>query len=76
MLLVAAFARPFFSGESALATVGTGPTEVVILLDQSYSMAAGERWRLAQAAVSEAVSGIGPLGNVLPIHLPKERLIP
>ena len=64
MLLVAAFARPFFSGESALATVGTGPTEVVILLDRSYSMAAGERWGSAQASVSETVSGLGPLDKI------------
>ena len=64
MLLVAAFARPFFSGESALATVGTGPTEVVILLDRSYSMAAGERWGSAQASVSETMSGLGPLDKI------------
>ena len=64
MLLVAAFARPFVSGESALATVGAGPTEVVILLDRSYSMATGERWGSAQAAVSEAVSSLGPLDKV------------
>jgi hypothetical protein len=64
MLLVAAFARPFFSGEGALVTVGAGPTEVVILLDRSYSMASGERWGSAQAAVSEAVSSLGPLDKV------------
>ena len=64
LLLVAAFARPFFSGEGALATVGTGPTEVVVLLDRSYSMAAGDRWESAQAAAAQAVSGLGPLDKV------------
>jgi hypothetical protein len=64
ILLVVAFARPFFSGESALATVGAGPTEVVVLLDRSYSMAADERWGLARTAVSEVVSGLGPLDKV------------
>ena len=33
VLLVAAFARPFFEGDSALAVAGTGPREVVVLLE-------------------------------------------
>src|SRR4051812_45425020 len=63
-LLVAAFARPFFRDEAALATVGTGPTEVVVLLDRSYSMAAGKRWESAQTAAAQAVAGVGPLDKV------------
>ena len=63
-LLVAAFARPFFRGEEALATVGTGPTEVVVLLDRSYSMAAGQRWQSAQTAAAQAIAGVGPLDKV------------
>ena len=63
-LLVAAFARPFFRGENAIAAAGTGPTEVVVLLDRSYSMAAGQRWQSAQTAAAQAIAGLGPLDKI------------
>ena len=67
ILLVMAFARPFFSGGEALAVTGSGPREVVILLDRSYSMAGGGRWAAAQEAVAREIAGLGPLdrGNLL-----------
>jgi Aerotolerance regulator N-terminal/von Willebrand factor type A domain len=55
ILIVAAFARPFFERQTiALASAG-GPREVVILLDHSYSMGYGDRWARAQAAARQAV---------------------
>jgi len=45
LLLIAAFARPFFL-QGALAARATGGTrEVVVLLDQSASMGYGDRWQ-------------------------------
>ncbi len=60
-LLVAAFARPFYSGGEALAAVGSGPREVVLLLDRSYSMAADGHWEAARTAVAREVAGLGPV---------------
>jgi hypothetical protein len=64
VLLVAAFARPFFEGDSALASAGSGPREVVVLLDRSYSMSATGRWDEAVAAVRRETQGLGPLDRV------------
>ena len=36
----------------------SGPREVVILLDRSYSMGYGDRWARAQAAARQAVQGL------------------
>ena len=59
-LLVAAFARPFF-GSSALALDATGGArEVVILVDQSYSMGYGDRWDRATTAAQQAIDALGP----------------
>ncbi|HEY6361859.1 MAG TPA: BatA domain-containing protein [Vicinamibacterales bacterium] len=58
-LIIAAFARPFFEGADPLA--GTqGAREVVILLDQSYSIGYSDRWERARAAANAAVNGLGP----------------
>lgn len=57
-LFVAAFARPFFARTPAVASVGA--REVVILLDRSYSMAYGGRWKAAQDSARAVVGGIGP----------------
>ena len=59
-LLVLAFARPFFAGQDLGAVAGGGAREVVILLDQSYSLGYADRWGRAQAAASEAIDGLGP----------------
>lgn len=58
-LLVAAFARPFARG-GRLAVGGAGPEEVVVLLDQSYSMALNDHWAQAVARAKEALNGMGP----------------
>lgn len=59
VLLVAAFARPFVSSSDAAPTVANAGRDVVILLDQSFSMRAGNRWASAQAAARRIVDGLG-----------------
>src|SRR5687767_9193525 len=49
-LIIFAFARPFVRAEDNLAPPGAGAREVVILLDNSYSMGYGDRWERARAA--------------------------
>jgi hypothetical protein len=57
-LLVAAFARPFFSRRAAAGS-GSGARDVVILLDNSASMGYGDRWARARAEAQKVVSGLG-----------------
>jgi hypothetical protein len=57
LLLVAAFARPFFRAP-ALAAVTSGAREVVILLDRSYSMAYGDSWDRAKTAAREVIDDL------------------
>src|SRR5262249_34274535 len=64
VLLVAAFARPFFQGDAALAVTGTGPREVVLLLDRSYSMATAGRWDEAVEQARKAIASLGPLDRM------------
>lgn len=63
-LLVAAFARPFSTGADLGGTGGAGPAEVVVVLDQSYSMGFGDHWVQAADRAREAVGGLGPLDRV------------
>ena len=59
ILLALAFARPFFDRQSQNANAaGTGPREVVVLLDRSYSMGYGDRWSRATDAAERAISGL------------------
>ena len=58
LLIVLAFARPFFDRPIAALANAAGPREVVILLDRSYSMGYGDRWTRAQAAARQAVQGL------------------
>ena len=58
LLIVLAFARPFFDRPIAALSNVSGPREVVILLDRSYSMGYGDRWTRAQAAARQAVQGL------------------
>ncbi|MGQ0712759.1 MAG: BatA domain-containing protein [Gemmatimonadaceae bacterium] len=61
ILLAAAFARPFLDRRSErAAAAGAGPREVVVLLDQSYSMAYGDRWARATSGAERAIGGLGP----------------
>ena len=59
-ILVAAFARPFVKRKAASGVAGTGARELVVLVDRSYSMGAGDHWTRAQDAARRAVSGLGP----------------
>jgi Aerotolerance regulator N-terminal/von Willebrand factor type A domain len=59
-LLVFAFARPFLQRDDLDAAVGTGAREVVVLVDQSYSITYGDHWQRAQAAAQDAINGLGP----------------
>jgi hypothetical protein len=61
VLLALAFARPFLDRRGA-ARRGAGPAgrEVVVLLDRSYSMGAGDRWARATAAARRVADGLAP----------------
>jgi hypothetical protein len=59
-ILVMAFARPFVRRSAPLRAAGSGARELVVLVDRSYSMGAGDHWTRAQAAARRAVSGLGP----------------
>jgi hypothetical protein len=64
LLLVAAFARPFFERKNIAGPAGAGGTELVILLDRSYSMGYGDRWRRATSAVRSELAGLNPADRV------------
>jgi aerotolerance regulator-like protein/VWA domain-containing protein len=59
-LIVAAFARPFFRRAELAAAGAGGAREVVILIDNSYSMGYGDRWSRATAAARDAIEQVGP----------------
>ncbi len=63
-LIVLAFARPFFDSEVAMAVGGAGAREVVIALDQSYSMAFADRWVEAQQAARDVIAGLEAFDRV------------
>jgi hypothetical protein len=58
LLLIAAFARPFFERRNVPGTAN-GARETVILLDRSWSMGYGERWAEAQKAAIAHVQRLG-----------------
>lgn len=58
-LIIFAFARPFLQREQTIVQ-GVGAREVVVLLDQSYSMGYGDRWERARAAADDAINNLGP----------------
>lgn len=60
VLLAVAFARPFLARRHARLGGGVGEArDVVILLDRSYSMDYGDRWRRAVAAARGVVQRMG-----------------
>src|SRR5439155_10057820 len=59
LLIVAAFARPFLWRPNAATAIGPGAREVVVLLDQSYSMGYADRWDRAKAAARDAINRLG-----------------
>ena len=58
LLVVLAFARPFFKRDSLAAAAQNGAREAVILVDTSYSMEYGDRWQRARTAARDAVGGL------------------
>jgi hypothetical protein len=58
LLLIAAFARPFFPQGALAARAAGGTREVVVLLDQSASMGYGDRWQQARAAAHKAIDSL------------------
>jgi hypothetical protein len=59
-IVVMAFARPFVRRDTPLRAAGSGARELVVLVDRSYSMGAGDHWSRAQAAARRAISALGP----------------
>jgi len=60
-LLVFAFSRPFLD-QSELGLGGSsGPREIVVLVDQSYSMALGDQIEQARTEAEQIFDGLGPL---------------
>jgi hypothetical protein len=59
-LIVFAFARPFFRRNDVATAPGVGAREVVVMLDQSYSMGYADRWDRARAAARDALNALGP----------------
>ena len=57
LLIAAAFARPLVGGARERGAAAGG-RELVVLLDRSYSMGAGDRWARATAAARGAVDGM------------------
>jgi hypothetical protein len=60
-LLAIAFARPFMEDTTIGIGATTGPREVVVLVDQSYSMELGDQLAVAREAAQEVFAGLGPL---------------
>jgi hypothetical protein len=58
-IVVMAFARPFIRREGAVRAAGAGARELVVLVDRSYSMGAGDHWSRAQTAARRAVASLG-----------------
>ena len=57
LMIVAAFARPFFP-QKVLAGSAAGARELVILLDQSASMGYSDRWQQARQAARRAADSL------------------
>lgn len=58
-LIALAFARPWLP-QRAAAVAGSGGRDIVILIDRSYSMTAGDTWREARAAALATVRDAAP----------------
>ena len=60
-LLALAFARPFFDRSDLSLGAASGPREIVVLLDQSYSMEIGDQFTQALEEAREIFADLGPL---------------
>ena len=58
LLLVAAFTRPFFDRAGITSTLSSASREVVILVDNSYSMTYGDRWERALDEARRTINGL------------------
>jgi hypothetical protein len=58
--LVLAFARPLLRDDAVASDRGGAGRELIIVLDQSFSMGYGDRFPRAVAAARELVGGLGP----------------
>ncbi len=58
-LLVMAFARPFIDQPGVAAAMAASDRDLVVLLDNSYSMSYGDRWQRAQQAARDILEEIG-----------------
>jgi hypothetical protein len=58
VLIITAFARPFFNEATIASAAASGSREVVILVDRSYSMGYGDHWQRAQAEARKAVDAL------------------
>jgi hypothetical protein len=58
VLIITAFARPFFNETTIASAAASGSREVVILVDRSYSMGYGDRWQRAQAEARKAIDAL------------------
>ncbi|HEX9886815.1 MAG TPA: BatA and WFA domain-containing protein [Longimicrobiales bacterium] len=75
IVIVAAFARPFFRSEEAVAGATSGPREIVLLVDRSYSMGVGDRLPDALDAAREAVRGMGPLDRASVVFFARSAVV-
>lgn len=60
-LLAVAFARPFLDQSRLGLGAASGPREVVVLVDQSYSMGIGDKLERARAEARSVFEALGPL---------------
>jgi hypothetical protein len=59
-LVILAFARPWLQAGDAAVPIGSGAREVVVLLDNSYSMAYADHWERARAAAYAEINRLNP----------------
>ncbi len=59
LMIVAAFARPFFPQGALAARASGGARELAVLLDQSASMGYGDHWQRARAEARKAIDRLG-----------------
>jgi hypothetical protein len=64
LLVVIAFARPFFTGGSEPVALDPGRKDSVIVIDQSYSMRIAERWQQAQETALKLVDEKQPRDRI------------
>ncbi len=60
-VLAIAFARPFVEDAELDVGAASGPREVVVLIDQSYSMEVGDRFEQAREEARDVFDRLGPL---------------